>query len=149
MKKRRIKPAVGVAGAGLGLGRANDVLRATSTVGTHVTPLRDQAGFHLMGTARMGTNPARSLLDGEGRCHDAGNLFIADSSIFVTSSVCNPTATAARRLHNREANGGESALIIRRMSPQQGFFIAIHVDNDTVDEVEVECPIAGEPLDEI
>jgi choline dehydrogenase-like flavoprotein len=77
-----------------GIARATEVLREAGAVETHVTPLRDQAGFHLMGTARMGNDPARSVVDAEGRCHDVDNLFVADSSVFVTSSVCNPTATA-------------------------------------------------------
>ena len=77
-----------------GIARATDVLREAGAVETYVTPLRDQAGFHLMGTARMGADPGRSVVDPYGRCHDVSNLFIADSSVFVTSSVCNPTATA-------------------------------------------------------
>lgn len=77
-----------------GIARAADLLRAAGARETHVTPLRDQAGFHLMGTTRMGRDPARSVVDAEGRCHDLDNLFVADSSVFVTSSVCNPTATA-------------------------------------------------------
>ncbi len=58
------------------------------------TPLRSEAGFHLMGTARMGTDPARSVVDPFGRCHDVPNLFVADASVFVTSAAINPTATA-------------------------------------------------------
>lgn len=77
-----------------GIGRAEQLLREAGAVSIHVTPLRDQAGFHLMGTARMGTDPRRSVVDNSGRSHDVENLFIADSSVFVTSSVCNPTATA-------------------------------------------------------
>jgi choline dehydrogenase-like flavoprotein len=52
----------------------------------------DQPG-HLMGTARMGDDPARSVVDSYGRCHDVSNLFVADGSIFVTSGSANPTCT--------------------------------------------------------
>ena len=51
------------------------------------------AGWHLMGTARMGTDPSRSVVNEWGRCHDVKNLFIVDGSIFVTSGGVNPTAT--------------------------------------------------------
>jgi choline dehydrogenase-like flavoprotein len=51
------------------------------------------AGWHLMGTARMGTNPERSVVDEHGRSHDVKNLFIVDGSIFVTAGAVNPTST--------------------------------------------------------
>ncbi len=47
-----------------------------------------------MGTARIGRDPAHSVVDAQGRCHEVANLFIADASAFVTSSCLNPTATA-------------------------------------------------------
>ena len=46
-----------------------------------------------MGTARMGTDPKNSVVNDWGRSHDVGNLFIVDSSIFVTSSGVNPVST--------------------------------------------------------
>jgi choline dehydrogenase-like flavoprotein len=52
----------------------------------------DQPG-HLLGTARMGDDPATSVVDSFGRAHDVPNLFIADGSIFVTSGSANPTCT--------------------------------------------------------
>jgi choline dehydrogenase-like flavoprotein len=52
----------------------------------------DQPG-HLMGTARMGADPASSVVDAHGRAHDVPNLFLADGSIFVTSGSANPTCT--------------------------------------------------------
>ena len=53
---------------------------------------RDQPG-HMLGTARMGNDPATSVVDPFGRMHDAPNVFIADGSIFVTAGAANPTAT--------------------------------------------------------
>ncbi len=50
-------------------------------------------GFHLMGTARMGSDPARSVVDRFGRAHDVPNLFIVDGSVFVTCGGLNPTST--------------------------------------------------------
>jgi len=58
-----------------------------------VNPLLGPAGWHLMGTARMGDDPGSSVVDAHGRCHDVKNLFIVDGSIFVTSAAVNPTST--------------------------------------------------------
>jgi len=52
-----------------------------------------RAGWHQMGTCRMGTDPERSVVNGWGRSHDVKNLFIVDGSIFVTSGAVNPTST--------------------------------------------------------
>ncbi len=51
------------------------------------------AGWHLLGTARMGTDPDNSVVNEWGRSHDVKNLFIVDGSIFVTSAAGNPTTT--------------------------------------------------------
>ncbi|WP_033290646.1 GMC family oxidoreductase [Amycolatopsis jejuensis] len=48
---------------------------------------------HLLGTARMGTDPARSVVDPHGRSHDIPNLYIADGSVMVTGGGVNPTST--------------------------------------------------------
>ena len=77
-----------------GMDRASEVLRSAGAEELYRTPLRAEAGFHLMGTARMGVDPDRSVVDRLGRCHDVPNLFIADASVFVTSTAVNPTATA-------------------------------------------------------
>ena len=50
-------------------------------------------GWHLLGTARMGSDPSRSVVNEWGRSHDVKNLFIIDGSIFVTSAGVNPTQT--------------------------------------------------------
>lgn len=62
---------------------------------THVLrqPLWREAPGHLLGTARMGDDPATSVVDRYGRCHDVRNLFIVDGSVMVTSGAVNPTAT--------------------------------------------------------
>lgn len=50
---------------------------------------------HVMGTVRMGTDPATSVADAHGRLHQLENVVIADSSVFVTSSGYGPTLTLA------------------------------------------------------
>jgi choline dehydrogenase-like flavoprotein len=51
------------------------------------------AGWHLLGTARMGTDPQTSVVDPLGRSHDVPNLLIVDGSVFVTAGAVNPTNT--------------------------------------------------------
>ena len=48
---------------------------------------------HIMGTLRMGSDPATSVVDAGGRFHDVDNLYAADGSVFVTSGGWNPTLT--------------------------------------------------------
>ncbi len=48
---------------------------------------------HQNGTVRFGTDPATSALDVECKMHDLDNLYIADSSFFVSSTAVNPTLT--------------------------------------------------------
>jgi choline dehydrogenase-like flavoprotein len=73
--------------------RAKEVLEAAGAKHTvSEAPLRI-AGWHLMGTARMGADPTRSVVNEWGRCHDVRNLFIIDGSIFVTAAAVNPTNT--------------------------------------------------------
>lgn len=54
-------------------------------------PVHDSA--HLLGTCRMGDDPATSVVDSWGRTWDVPNLFICDGSVFVTSSGVNPSLT--------------------------------------------------------
>lgn len=50
---------------------------------------------HLIGTVRMGSDPATSVTNEFGRTHDHENLFIAGSALFPTSGTANPTLTLA------------------------------------------------------
>jgi choline dehydrogenase-like flavoprotein len=51
-------------------------------------------GWHLMGTARMGDDPRQSVVNRHCQVHGVPNLFVVDSSVFVTSGAVNPVATA-------------------------------------------------------
>jgi len=73
--------------------RGREVLTAAGAHTVQSLAPLPPAGWHLMGTARMGTDPARSVVNEWGRCHDVKNLFITDGSIFVTSAGVNPTNT--------------------------------------------------------
>ena len=48
---------------------------------------------HVVGTARMGDDPQRSVCDRWGRLHDVPNVTVVDSSTFVTGSGYGPTLT--------------------------------------------------------
>jgi choline dehydrogenase-like flavoprotein len=54
---------------------------------------RGAAPGHYLGTARMGTDPQRSVVDKWCRAHDVRNLFIIDGSVFTTSGATEPTST--------------------------------------------------------
>jgi len=77
------------------LQRAKESLEAAGASEVTVAPLIRETGWHLLGTAKMGTDPDSSVVDPWGRCHDHPNLFIYDGSIWPTSSGMNPTATIA------------------------------------------------------
>ena len=50
-------------------------------------------GIHEVGTARMGVDPKKSVLNKWNQTHDIKNLFVMDGSSFVTISCVNPTLT--------------------------------------------------------
>jgi choline dehydrogenase-like flavoprotein len=73
--------------------KASKVLRAAGAKDIYSQAPISYGGWHLMGTARMGTDPTRSVVNEWGRSHDVKNLFVVDGSIFVTSAGVNPTRT--------------------------------------------------------
>jgi choline dehydrogenase-like flavoprotein len=76
-----------------GLERGKELMTAAgSSKNLAFGPVR-KAGWHLMGTACMGKNPKHSVVNEWGQSHDVSNLFIVDSSIFVTSAGVNPVST--------------------------------------------------------
>ena len=48
---------------------------------------------HTIGTCRMGTNPADSVVDPWGRSHDLPNLWVSDNSTFPAALAANPALT--------------------------------------------------------
>jgi choline dehydrogenase-like flavoprotein len=51
-------------------------------------------GAHAMGTCRMGRDPRESVVNEFCQSHDIQNLYVCDTSVFVTSAGVNPTLTA-------------------------------------------------------
>lgn len=76
-----------------GIARATEILEAAGA--KNISTSRTELNYpgHLLGTARMGLDPARSVVNEWGRSHDVKNLFIVDGSIWVTSGGVNPTST--------------------------------------------------------
>ncbi len=75
--------------------RAKESLEAAGAYETVIAPFIRATGWHLLGTAVMGEDPSRSVVDPWGRTHDVQNLYVFDGSIWPTSAGMNPTATIA------------------------------------------------------
>ena len=76
-----------------GIARAEEILTAAGATRLYASRTVLNSPGHLLGTARMGNDPERSVVNAWGRCHDVKNLFIVDGSIWVTSGGVNPTST--------------------------------------------------------
>ena len=55
--------------------------------------------FHQMGTARMGADPATSVVGAENEAHDTAQLFVMDASCFPTASGVNPMLSVTAIAH--------------------------------------------------
>jgi choline dehydrogenase-like flavoprotein len=75
--------------------RARESLEAAGARDVVVAPFIRATGWHLLGTTLMGDDPASSVVDASGRCHDVPNLYVFDGSVWPTSAGMNPTATIA------------------------------------------------------
>lgn len=75
------------------IARGREILAAAGASDIVTRAPLSYAGWHLLGTARMGADPRRSVVNPWGRAHDVRNLFVVDGSVFVTSGGVNPTST--------------------------------------------------------
>ncbi len=77
------------------LDRCKELVEASGALRTWSRPVRGKrdAGAHLLGTCRMGNDPAESVVDRYHRTHDVPNLFLCDGSSFVSSGRGQPTMT--------------------------------------------------------
>ncbi len=74
------------------LDRAHEAHRAAGAVDT-IEADWSAWGWHLLGTTRMGDDPATSVVDRWCQTHDVPNLYVVDGSVFVTSGPMAPTST--------------------------------------------------------
>lgn len=72
-----------------------EMLEAAGAKGVHVSGEPAAPGFciHEIGTARMGSNPRKSVVDAECRLHDVKNIYVTDGACWVSSACQNPTLT--------------------------------------------------------
>ncbi len=75
------------------IARSSESLVEAGAHTIEVDRLMRYSGWHLLGTARMGTDSATSVVDEWNRSHDVPNLYVVDGSCFVTSGGVNPTST--------------------------------------------------------
>ena len=72
--------------------KAQELLDAVGPERTWTQPAQETTGgVHLLGTCRMGDDPATSVIDKNHRAHDVPNLFVCDGSSLVTSTRGQPT----------------------------------------------------------
>jgi choline dehydrogenase-like flavoprotein len=74
--------------------RALEILQAAGAARAEARPGGPtRGGAHIMGTARMGTDPKKSVVNKFNRTHDVPNLYLVDGSSFVTSGRAHLTCT--------------------------------------------------------
>jgi len=73
---------------------ADPVTRVVTSAPTHA---RGEAPLSVVGyacgTCRMGTDPAASVVDSDGQCHELENLYLADTSVFPSCPSVGPGLT--------------------------------------------------------
>ena len=74
------------------LARAKEAHEAAGATKTIVADW-SQWGWHLLGTTRMGDDPATSVVDRWCAAHDVPNLYVLDGAVFPTSGPMAPTST--------------------------------------------------------
>ena len=74
---------------------AAEMLEAAGATDVHLTTGVEMPGMavHEVGTARMGSDPKKSVLNAFCQSHDVNNLLVTDGSCFVSSACQNPTLT--------------------------------------------------------
>jgi choline dehydrogenase-like flavoprotein len=74
--------------------RSVEIMQAAGAQKIWTEEVAERIGsVHLLGTCRMGKDPAMSVIDKYHRAHDVPNLFVCDGSSFVTSGRGQPTMT--------------------------------------------------------
>lgn len=90
-----------------GYGRLEYHMPAEARVASVLHQAKD--GFHQIGTTRMGLNAEDSVVDANCRVHGIENLYVASSSVFVSSSHANPTFAAVALALRLAAHLSENA----------------------------------------
>ena len=74
---------------------AAEMLEASGAKNIRLTSKVAMPGMaiHELGTARMGNDPKKSVLNPFNQVHDVKNVFVMDGASFVSSACQNPTLT--------------------------------------------------------
>jgi len=72
---------------------ATEVMRSIHAAAGGTDIWASERTAHLIGACRMGTDPANSVVDRDGRAFDVPNLFICDGSVFPSAGAGNPSLT--------------------------------------------------------
>lgn len=72
-------------------GRSCRCLRGNRTQMDSILPIYGTA--HQCGTLRMGADPTSSVVDANCKAHELDNLYVTDTSVFVSSAAVNPALT--------------------------------------------------------
>jgi len=81
-----------------GQGTIDDLMAGTEAIG-YGSNRTSYFSFHQMGSARMGSDPATSVVDSDNQAHDTAGLYVMDGSCFPTSSGVNPMISIAAIAH--------------------------------------------------
>jgi len=75
--------------------QAEAMLKAAGAARVQLAPVRSLPGtsIHEMGGARMGHDPANSVLNAHNQVHGVRNLFVTDGSAMASSGTVNPSLT--------------------------------------------------------
>jgi len=77
--------------------QAENIMRAAGAIFYQVSGVDKMSqggdGIHEMGTMRMGSDPASSVLNKYNQAHELDNLFVTDGSFMTSSSCVNPSLT--------------------------------------------------------
>jgi choline dehydrogenase-like flavoprotein len=76
-----------------GIGRATELCMAAGADSVRDFGVAPGFGWHLLGTARMGSDPKDSVVDADHRAHDVPDLFVVDGSSMPTGGAVNPANT--------------------------------------------------------
>ena len=75
--------------------RTRQVMRRAGFPLVLVRTFGNKTTSHQCGTARLGADPRRAVVDLECRSHDVANLWVTDASVLPTSAAVNPALTIA------------------------------------------------------
>jgi choline dehydrogenase-like flavoprotein len=75
------------------IGRATELCMAAGADSVRDFGVAPGFGWHLMGSARMGSDPASAVVDADHEAHDVPGLFVVDGSSLPTGGAVNPANT--------------------------------------------------------